>query len=488
MPEWLQWIYDPALVLLGIVLFALQIGGIVAAGHAVMTNRTSQGTIAWVLFLLTFPTLAVPMYLVFGGHRFRGYIRARRADDQAVREAADSYAKKIEAFRVPLAENTQGIHVIERLAHLPLTRGNTTELLVDGEATFRSIFKGIAAAREYILVQFFIVRADGLGCELRDRLLEKLREGVRVYFLYDEIGSRKLPRAYLQSLRRAGAEIYPFNASVGWRHPLRLNFRNHRKIVIADGKTAWVGGHNVGDEYLGRSKRMGHWRDSHIKVTGPSVQCIQFTFLDDWYWATTTIPDFRWTPEAAVDTEAEEARDVVVLPGGPADEVETITLAFLHAINSAQHRVWIQSPYFVPDDQIVSALQLAALRGVDVRILLPEKPDHLLVWLSSFYFTGQEKLRHVRIYRYLPGFLHSKILLVDNSIATIGTANLDNRSFRINFELMVGVVDPGFAAEVESVMKRDFENAREVGPEDYNNRPLWFRVAARTARLLAPIQ
>lgn len=487
MHDWLQWIYDPALVLLGVVIFALQVGGFVAAGHAVMTNRTSQGTIAWVLFLLTFPTLGVPMYLVFGGHRFRGYIRARRADDRAVREAAETYARKIEAFRVPLAENTEGVRVIERLAHLPLTGSNATEILIDGEATFASIFEGIDSARDYILIQFFIIKADELGRELHDRLIAKLREGVRVYFLYDEIGSRKLPRTFLSALRRAGAEVSPFNASVGWRHPLRLNFRNHRKIVIADGRTAWVGGHNVGDEYLGRSKRFGHWRDTHIKVSGPAVQCIQFSFLDDWYWATTAIPDFEWNPAAATRGD-HPGRKIIVLPGGPADDVETVSLAFLHAINSANHRIWIQSPYFVPDDQIVSALQLAALRGVDVRILLPEKPDHVLVWLSSFYFTGQEKLRHVRIYRYLPGFLHSKILLVDNSIATVGTANLDNRSFRINFELMVGVVDSEFAAEVESVMKRDFENAREVGPEDYDKQPLWFRVAARTARLLAPIQ
>lgn len=482
---WVQWFYDPVVYFLGTVLLVIQIGGIVAAGHAVMTDRTSQGTIAWVLFLLVFPVLALPMYLVFGGHRFRGYIRARRAEDRALMSAAASFTEGLAAFRPQQQVDGGGIEVIERLAHLPITSGNTAEVLIDGKATFQSIFDGIESAKDYIIIQFYIVQADNIGCALRDRLLQKLAEGVRVYFLYDEIGSYSLPRTYLRRLRKAGAEIYPFNSSVGWRNPLRLNFRNHRKIVIVDGKFAWVGGHNVGDEYLGGSKRFGHWRDSHIKLAGPSVQCIQFTFLDDWYWATQTIPRFQWEPQPPAD--ADETRQVVVLPGGPADEVETISLAFIHLIQNARRRIWIQSPYFVPDEQIVSALQLATLRGVDVRILLPQKSDHLLVWLSSFYYTGQEKLRDVRIFRYLPGFLHSKMMLVDDEVTFIGTANLDNRSFYINFEIMIGVLDSQFNAQVEAVMERDFSNAREVGPEDYTDRPLWLRIAARTARLMAPI-
>ncbi len=486
MDEFIRWIYDPTVVLIGILIGVLQIVGVFAAGHAIMTNRTPQGTIGWVIFLLTFPTAAVPTYLVFGGHRFRGYIRARRTKDRTIRETINTYFKQVEACRVPISSNTSGVRVIEKLAHLPLTYGNHVELLIDGEAIFNSMLEGIDAAEDYIIIQFFIIRSDATGNRLRDHLLAKLAQGVRVYLLYDEIGCRKLSRQYCSDLKEAGAEVAGFNESQGWRHSLRLNFRNHRKIIIVDGKTAWVGGMNIGDEYLGLSKRFGHWRDTQVKITGPAVQCTQFTFLDDWYWANRKVPEFNWTPEPR--TEEEHPHEVVVLSGGPADDVETITLAFLHAINQAQRRVWIQSPYFVPDDQIVSALQLAAMRGVDVRILLPEKPDHLLVWLSSFYYTGQEKLQHVRIFRYHPGFLHSKMLLVDNTFAAIGTANLDNRSFRINFEIMIGVIDSDFTNEVETVMKRDFTNAHEVGPEEYASRPAWFRIAARTARLLSPIQ
>lgn len=487
MVEWGETIVSSVGWIIGLTLLVLQLAGFVAAGHAIMTNRTTQGTIAWVVVLLTFPYLAVPFYLLFGGSRFRGYVRAHHAKVASLQGVHREYTRRMERFLVSHENTPEGFRTIEGLTRTPFTENNAIDLLIDGEVTFRSIFDGIEEARDYVIVQFFIIRADALGLELRERLIRRLKEGVRVYFLFDKIGSRALSGSYLGPLREAGAHIGEFGAARGVSDSLRLNFRNHRKVVIVDGKVAWIGGHNVGVEYLGKNPKMGPWRDTHARVTGPVVQSIQLVFLEDWYWACGAVPEWNWAPQAA-EAPPGESRRMLVIPGGPADDRETIALSFLHAINSAQKRVWIHSPYFVPDEVIVTALQLATLRGVDTRILLPERPDHRLVWLSSISYTGDEKLRKVRFFRYQPGFLHSKMMVVDDSLAVIGTANLDNRSFRINFEMLLAVLCPAFTARMAEVMEQDFANSREEETDAYYTRPLWMRVGARAARLMAPIQ
>jgi len=469
------------------VLFVIQILGFVAAGHAVMNSRSTQGTIAWAISLATFPIIALPAYLLLGRTRFEGYLKMRRRGAEQVLGLSKAVLDAIPQMRSSGDPGgPRNFNVLGEMVSLPFSRWNRPELLIDGEATFGSILGGIRAARRYVLVSFFIVRSDRIGNELRQLLIAKAREGVRVYFLYDEIGSRSLPRAYVESLRAGGVEVCSFGTGTRIRNylRLRLNFRNHRKIVVADGIHAWVGGHNVGDEYLGRHPKFGPWRDTHIKLTGPAVLAVQLAFVEDWNWATQKVLRLDWP----VCPPIENGCDVLVIPSGPSDRRETFLLALLHLIQSARTRLWFHSPYFVPDDTIVAALQLAALRGVDVRIMLPERPDHILVWLSSFYFISLDDLADVRFFRYRPGFLHSKAILIDDDVAAIGTANLDNRSFRINFELTVLTVSREFAREVETMMLRDFEGADEVTPADYHKRPLPFRVAAQAARLLSPIQ
>jgi cardiolipin synthase len=278
--------------------------------------------------------------------------------------------------------------------------------------------------------------------------------------------------------------VRPFHSTKGKTNRFQLNFRNHRKIVVVDGKTAYVGGLNVGDEYRKGAAGLGHWRDTHLELTGPCVQCTQLVFLEDWYWTAHEIPELDWKPQPS----DEGSQNILVLPTGPADDLESCGLFFLEAINGARERLWIASPYFVPDRQIVSALQLAALRGVDVRLVLPEKADHLLVYLSSFSYLEEAEKAGVKIYRYQPGFLHHKILLVDDELAAVGTANLDNRSFRLNFEITIVVADRRFAGKVHSMFRNDLERCRQTHPRDLTERRFWFRVAVRVSRLLAPIQ
>ena len=470
--------------LLGLVLSLFELGGIAAAVHAVMTARTSQGAIAWIFPLVVLPVIAVPLYLVFGRSKFNGYVRARRGHNCEILHILDNLRACGPQFTAQLEEEYEEHRVLEQLAWLPFTRGNRLELLVDGTATFDSILAGIDAAREYILVQFFIVHDDEIGREVKSRLTARAREGVKVYFLYDEIGSHSLPGRYLREMREAGIEVRPFHSTRGWANRFQLNFRNHRKIVVADGRTAWVGGHNIGDEYLGRSSEFGPWRDTHLRIEGPAVTCVQLSFLEDWYWASHEVPGLHWLPRESDETDC----TALVLATGPADELETCTLFFLHAISTARHRLWIASPYFVPDSQILSALQLAALRGVDVRILLPDRADHILVYLSAFSFIEQLAGSGVRFYRYQPGFLHQKVLLVDDDLAAVGTANLDNRSLRLNFEITIAALDRGFAAQIREMLERDCASSHPADADELHQRSLAFRFLVRCARLTAPVQ
>lgn len=449
-----------------------------------MTVRTSQGSIAWIVSLLTIPYVAVPLYWIFGRTKYYGYIDARRTESRDMQPIIDRVIPELPEFIVHLEDHSMSFRVMEELAAMPFTRLNDTDLLVDGEQTFAAIFEGIASARDYVLVQFFIIEDDELGREFQTALIEKARSGVRVYLLYDEIGCLRLPGSYLRELRDAGVEVSAFNTTKGLRNRFQLNFRNHRKVLIADGHAAYTGGLNVGDEYLGRSAELGVWRDTHVCVRGPAVQAVQFAFVEDWYWATHRVPELNWQPKPSERGD----KSVLVIPSGPADDLETCGLFFLHAIHSAKHRVWIASPYFVPDPKVVSALQIAALRGVDVRILLPERADHTLVWLSSFSYFDETEPYGVRLYRYQPGFLHEKAMLVDDDVAAIGTANLDNRSFRLNFEITLLIVDEDFGRQVREMFERDFSNSRVVGQGELEAQPMWFKFGVRVARLMAPIQ
>ena len=432
---------------------------------------------------MTFPYLALPLYWIFGRDRFFGYVDALR--EATLVDADRRVAGLLGQLRGVTAELPAGpaadLEVLATLGGTPFTHGNALALLIDGDATFAAIFAAIEAAERYCLVQFFIVKDDDLGRRLQALLMRKAAAGVRVYLLYDEIGSHALPRAYGDTLRAAGVRVSAFHSTQGRRNRFQLNFRNHRKIVVVDGYTAFVGGHNVGDEYLGLGP-LGHWRDTHLRIQGPAALALQLVFASDWYWATRTVVEADWglAPPAA-------GQSVLIYPTGPADPLDKCSMFFHQAIVGARRRLWIASPYFVPDAAIFEALQLAALRGVDVRILLPAEPDHLLVYLASFSFLDAADRTGIQIYRYQDGFLHQKVVLVDDEVASIGSANLDNRSLRLNFEITAIVVDRGLAGEVSAMLEQDFKRARRASAADLNQRGWAFRWSVRAARLLDPI-
>jgi cardiolipin synthase len=464
----------------GAVLFVI---GLLSAADAVMKARTPQGATAWVIALVTIPILALPLYWVFGRARFQGYVEALRAFDARVAEELENIREGVLAdYFVEPADERGELRAFDELATLPLTRGNGARLLVDGEATFAAIFDAIDHAEEYVLAQFFIINDDTIGRRFKEKLIAKAREGVRVHLLYDEVGSYDLPRSYKSELQEAGVLVSGFSGRRNWLGRFRLNFRNHRKTVVADGRWAAIGGLNVGDEYLGANERLSPWRDTHLAVTGPVVQGAQLAFVRDWFYARNELPEVRWLPEPS-----EEDRKALVLASGPADQLETCGLLFTHAIESAEERVWIATPYFVPDGRVLGALQLAALRGVDVRILMPRTADHWFFKFVPYTYLPEIEQAGVKTYLYEPGFMHQKTLLVDKDYAAVSTANLDNRSFRLNFEITVLFADAGFAADVEHMLEDDFSRATQITQQDFDERSYAFRVAARATRLLAPV-
>ncbi len=457
---------------------ALQMAALYCVWRSAAQARTAQGAAAWAVFLLAAPYIAVPLYAFFGHHRYRGYTIARRDSERV------SAGIALRAGRHAPDERGQMMRAMEALADLPTVTGNDLQLLIDGQQTFGALFEAIDAAERSLLVQFYILRDDPTGRALSERLLAASARGVEVRLLYDPVGSFGLPRRFRDRLRDGGVRIFEPSALRGSRNRFRLNYRNHRKTLVADGRVAFLGGLNVGEEYMGRgAPPLTPWRDTHLRVEGPLVAQLQLIFVEDWHWATgeQLIDRLDWDPPAR-----EGGVPALLVPSGPADRLESGALMFFTLIGAARRRIWIASPYFVPDGDVLSALKSAALRGVEVRLLLPSTIDHYLPWLAAYAFFDEVRDVGVEIWRYRSGFMHQKVVLVDDEIAAVGTANLDNRSFRLNFEAMAVVFDGGFSARVEDMLEHDFARSDRFEAR-LSEQTLPRRVGAVGARLLAPI-
>ena len=473
-----------SLATIGTLVLLIHLSGGVAAVHAVIYTRTSQGAVAWAVALVTMPYLTLIPYLFLGQSHFSGYIDARRSGNRQIRALAalpDTPADPEASRRATDALGRDAALAFDRMSGMPLLPGNHVRTLINGTATFDAIVAALDSAQVYVIVQFFVVRDDALGQRIKRALLACRARGVRAYLLYDGIGSHELSGRFVRELQAAGVEVHKF-ATRRFINRFQLNFRNHRKIVVVDGQRAFVGGHNIGVEYLGEKPPLSPWRDTHIDICGPVVANIQFVFVEDWFWATQRVPDVVLSD---VTHSANMCCQAIV--SGPADEFETCSLFFVNAINAARQRIWLTSPYFVPDEAVFSALKLAVMRGVDVRILIPSRRDHLMVFSASNVYANDAVRAGVRMFRYQPGFLHQKVVLIDDIAAAVGSPNLDNRSFRLNFELTVLTVDRGFAAEVETMLIADFAESVEVSLGDFQLVAAWKRAAMRMACLFSPV-
>lgn len=459
--------------------------GLLSALHAILNCRTSEGAIAWGLSLVFCPYVALPAYWAFGKDKFTGYVKRFKRARKARRDEWLEQIRQANPKALPLTEDLEQARVgFERLADFPLTYGNQVELLVDGESAYAAMLEAIGTAEHYVLAEFFIIQNDDIGRKFRQALMDKALQGVKVYLIYDEFGCLGTGRAYFQELKDAGARVVAF-APGGWtKGRLQINFRNHRKILVVDGKQAQVGGINICDDTLGQNPFYGPWRDTNIRLRGPGVLGVEAVFRRDYHWASggEDIEEIDWEPRSGV--AGEDA--AVYVASGPADQFETGTAIFLHSIQSARQRIWLTTPYFLPTVPVLAALKAAVLRGVEVKILIPLKRDILLTYLAAFVYLPEALQCGIEIHRYKPGYVHQKVMLIDDQLSWVGSSNMDARSMDLNFEGNLVVFGARFAKTVEKMLKLDFERCEKMKPEDCPS-GIFFRFAVRFARLFENI-
>lgn len=445
-------------------------------------------TVAWILTLLFLPALGAVLFLLFGRRRVR--VRHKRRADEVVRSLVlsartEGSSPNVSFALAPLSNLEREIFKVgSALSHARPTSGNQLDLYDEGNAIYDALGEAIDSATHHVHAQYYLIRNDATGAWFRDKLAAAAARGVEVRLLCDGFGCLALGRKWFRPLLRAGAKVSFFL-------PLRsvlfqpINLRNHRKIVVIDGRAAFTGGMNVGDEYRGKMKNIGVWRDLHVRIDGPAARALQAVFLEDWYFATgETVEPEDYLPNIV---EAAGGASVAVVTSGPDTRNEAIHRLLFAAITAARERVWITTPYFIPDMAMLVALQVAAMRGVDVRIILPSRSNHPVTWHAARSFYEDLLEAGVSIHEYAPGMIHSKSMVVDGRLAMIGSANMDMRSFRLNFEVHAFVHDPATAYVLDRRFEQDLSQTYAIRLGDWQRRHWPRRVLEGAARLVSPL-
>ncbi|HEY3346550.1 MAG TPA: cardiolipin synthase [Nitrospirota bacterium] len=447
------------------------IAGILLSCIFIIYERNSPtGTLAWLLAMIFFPFAGLLMYFIFGRHRVRMRIKLIRA----IRESVGDLRQKLD-LKGSFNEVIKGHPKYEDLMRLaynfpgpPPTAGNSVVLQGSAKESYPDMLRTISEAKEHVHAMYYIIRPDESGRKLMDALVERAKAGVEVRLLYDDIGSWSMKLKFFRPLIEAGGTVREYRPVHFSRiRTFYANFRNHRKMLIVDGKTAFTGGINIGDEYLGRDKKIGNWRDTNIKVTGPAAAHLQLTFAEDWYYVTGEL-----LTQAYVNPGRQTGGEIVqVVPSGPDRYREHISHIFFTAITSARKRLFIASPYFVPDESVLTALTAASLRGVDVRLLFPKNWDRRIIKYASRSYYREMLEAGCKIYEYGNGFMHAKTMSVDGDLGIVGTANMDIRSFRLNFEVCTVCYSAKVASDLEHQFMRDLEDAEEIRLKRFSKRP-----------------
>ncbi|WP_368503798.1 cardiolipin synthase [Alkalihalophilus sp. As8PL] len=451
-------------------------------------NRHPTKTLTWLLVLAAFPVIGFFFYLMFGqNHRKSKRFSKKAIEDERAFQKIEGQRQLNEEQLKKMAGHQQLLfRLAHRLGKNPISFSSETKVLTDGKETYAHILQALEMAEHHIHLEYYIVRHDELGNQIKDILIAKAEEGVKVRFLYDGVGSWKLSKAYVQELTEAGVEMVSFS-------PVKLpflthaiNYRNHRKIIVIDGVIGFVGGLNIGDEYLGKDSYFGYWRDTHLYVRGEAVRTLQLIFLQDWHYQTgETILNQTYLSPSLSMTKGDGG--VQMIASGPDTRWEVNKKLFFSMITSAKKSIWIASPYFIPDDDILSALKIAALSGIDVRILVPNRPDKRIVFHASRSYFPELLEAGVKVYEYNRGFMHSKIIIVDHEIASIGTSNMDMRSFHLNFEVNAYLYRTSSVTTLVSDYVYDLEHSNQINHSLFGNRPFFHRLIESTSRLLSPL-
>lgn len=456
-----------------------------------LERRNIGATWAWLMLLLLLPGFGFVIYLLFGQNlskrkMYKIKVEQHEHMSALIANQQGQFKRGEVIFNDPsTACSADLIYLNLTNAHAFFTQDNEVQFFTDGHSKYESLFADIERAKRHIHVMYYIVRDDHLGRRLIEALSAKAREGVEVRFLYDDIGSAALPRRFFNPLLQAGGHAAAFFPSRIPYLNFRLNYRNHRKLAIIDGKAGYIGGFNIGDEYLGLSKRFGAWRDTHLRIRGSSVLQMQAQFMMDWNLASASkLTEFAcYLP----DTPATGSAGVQIVASGPNNDREQIRDAYIKIIHSAKREIYLQSPYLIPDESMLCALKLASLSGVDVKIMIPAVPDHKVVYWASFSYLGELLDAGVKCYLYEKGFLHSKTIVADGRVASVGTANIDIRSFKLNFEVNAILYGESAVAGLKRIFEDDLQGCSELTPERYRNRSRFQYIRESITRLFSPI-
>lgn len=443
-----------------------------------LERRDPTATWAWILILALLPGLGFILYLFLGiRFRKRKIYRKKQIKDFKLEQR---FNRKFNCEANDCMLFSSMINLGLRNSPSSSVGYNHIEIYTKGVDKFDALFLAMEQAKHHIHVNYYIIKDDNLGQEMLEVLTRKALEGIEVRIIYDAMGCRKLPRDFFSKLEKAGGKACKFSTSF-----LDLNYRDHRKIVVIDGVSGFIGGFNVGIEYLGQKEEFGFWRDTHLKLVGESVDSLQYRFLLDWNFA--SLEEIPYNSKFFPQKNDLGSVKIQVVSSGPDSKEEEIKSLFLKMIYGAKRSIYIQTPYFIPDQTMLEALRIATMSGVDVRIIIPDKPDHLFVYEANHSYMGVMLATGAKCYLYRAGFMHSKTIVVDGEVASIGTTNMDVRSFKLNFEINTFIYDTETAKELERIFIKDLEESEQITLEAYEQRGMWMRFKESISRLISPI-
>ncbi|AHA05363.1 MAG: cardiolipin synthase [Pediococcus pentosaceus] len=474
------------MVLIEIVFYLINI--IIALTIALMEKRDISAAWAWLFVMLLLPGIGFIIYLFFGWKLNQRQIFDLKAQKRLGISDMAEYQKRNPKNKPTLDTNLENdlVQMFLNTDNAILTTKNDLKIFTDGHEKFNSLFEDLKKAKHHINIEYFTIYDDQLGKKLRKILVQKAREGVQVRVLYDLFGSKGSKQKFFKELIQAGGEVTPFMKSKLGYYSFRINFRNHRKIVVIDGSVGYIGGFNIGDQYLGRNKRFGNWRDTHLRLEGSVVLQLQSRFFMDWN-ASAKRQKVQFSLDYFSQSNVQNNIPMQIVSSGPENDVQKIKQGYIKMIMGAKHSIWIETPYFIPDDALMEALLIAIRSGIEVRIVIPQMPDHPFVYRATEYYVQQLLKAGARIYSYQNGFMHAKTIVVDNMITSVGSANWDIRSFKLNFEANAFMYDPKVAEQIIATIKNDLKDARELDEEYFKQQSSWKKFRQLASRLISPI-
>ena len=460
--------------------------------RVIYETRSATKTMAYLLLILFIPIGGIIFYILFGINFWKTKLYSRKSlDDEKMlnrlKKEMEIYVKEtISPLDLSIENNRELAVMVEKELRSPLTRRNKVKLLLNGEEKFPEVLEAIRNAKHHIHIEYYIYEWDEIGEQVAELLIQKANEGVKVRFIYDDFGSPNIKKKTEERMRKAGIEIYPFQKVHFYLLANRLNYRNHRKIIVIDGQIGFTGGINVSDKYINNGSHKLFWRDTHLRIDGPGVFYLQYLFLADWNFCSGKV----LAPEKfhfSVPADSKDDCFLQVAASGPDSVQPSILFSLLQAIYLARKEILITTPYFIPGDSILQALRIAALSGLSVKLLVPGVADSRLVNAASKSYYEDLLCAGVDIYMYQKGFVHAKTLVADGILSIIGTANMDLRSFELNFEVNVMLYDRKFSEQLRTVFFKDLEDAEKIDKDAWCQRPAYNQLPERIARLFSHV-